>query len=142
MIAGAQSAVDRTAQVIEREAAPVLESQLSDTDPGSTPEALLPAELAAHRRIETECDGIAWAIEVELSADPAVSDWLYVSDCPSPLAGGTRTLGIRVAMAHPFMEVAAALALAEVTARQAGVPFAGAIRIRVNQLLREALCSP
>lgn len=156
--AGAQIAVERTAEVIEREAAPVLQEQVTETDPGAAPEALPPAELASHRRIDIECDGVPWEIELELSTDPAVSDWLYVSDRPSPPTGGTRTLGIRVAMAHPFMErfagtwdvaqiepllrVAAALALAEVTAREAGVQLAGSIRLRVNQLLREALCNP
>jgi hypothetical protein len=155
---GAQSAVDRTAEVIAREAAPVLQEQLSGSDPGATPKVLPPAELASHRRIEIECDGMPWTIELELSTDPAVSDWLYVADRTSSSAGGTRILGIRVAMAHPFMErfagrwdaaqiepllrVAVALALAEVTAREAGVGLAGSIRIRVNQLLREALCSP
>jgi hypothetical protein len=155
---GAQIAVERTAEVIERDAAPVIEEQLSEPDPGPAPEALPPAELVSHRRVEIECDGVLWQIELELSTDPAVSDWLYVSDAPSPAVGGPRTLGIRVAMAHPFMErfagtgdaaqiepllrVAAALGLAEVTAREAGVRFAGSIRLRVNQLLREALCNP
>lgn len=156
--AEAQVAVERLAEVIERKAAPVLEQQLSETDPGDAPEALPPAELASYRRIEIACDGVSWQINLELTTDPAVSDWLYVSDRPSPPGGGTRTLGIRVAMAHPFMErfagtwgaaqvepllrVAAALALAEVTAREAGVTLAGSIRLRVNQLLREALCNP
>jgi hypothetical protein len=155
---GAQIAVDRTAEVIERDVAPIIEAQLEGPDTASTPEGLPAAELASRRHIEIECDGVPWEIELELSTDPGVSDWLYVSDRPSPPAGGTRSLGIRVAMAHPFMErfagrgdadqiepllrVAAALALAEVTAREAGVPFAGSIRLRVNQLLREALCNP
>lgn len=156
--AGAQIAVDRTADVLQRDAASVIEEQLGDPDPGPTPDALAPAELASHRLIAIECDGVPWQIELELSTDPAVSDWLYVSDATSPAAGGSRTLGIRVGMAHPFMErfagtgdavqiepllrVAAALALAEITAREAGVRFAGSIRLRVNQLLREALCNP
>jgi hypothetical protein len=136
----------------------VIEEQLSEQDPGTTPEVLPPAELASYRLIDIECDGVRWQIELELSTDPAVSDWLYLSDAPSPASGGPRTLGIRIAMAHPFMErfagtgdaaqiepllrVAAALALAEVTSREAGVRFAGSIRLRVNQLLREVLCNP
>ncbi len=154
---GAQVAVDNTAEVIERDAAPVIQEQLSDPDPGPVLEALPPAELASHRLIQIECDGVPWQIELELSTDPAVSDWLRVSEASSPAAGG-RSLGIRLAMAHPFMErfagtgsvaqiepllrVAAALALAEVTAREAGVQYPGSIRLRVNHLLREALCNP
>ena len=156
--AGAQIATDRTAEVLARDAAPVIEEQIDEPDPGPTPDALPPAELASRRSIEIVCDGVPWQIELELSTDPAVSDWLYVSDAPTPAAGGPRTLGIRIGMAHPFMErfagtgdaeqiepllrVAAALALAEITAREAGVRFAGSIRLRVNQLLREALCNP
>lgn len=156
--AGAQIATDRTADVLARDAAPVIEEQIDEPDPGPTPDALPPAELASRRSIEIVCDGVAWQIELELSTDPAVSDWLYVSDAPTPATGGPRTLGIRIGMAHPFMErfagtgdaeqiepllrVAAALALAEITAREAGVRFAGSIRLRVNQLLREALCNP
>lgn len=156
--AGAQIAVERTAEVIERDVAPVIEDQVTEPDPGPLPEALPAAELASRRQIAIEIDGVPWQIELELSTEPAVSDWLYVSDAPSPATGGSRTLGIRVAMAHPFMErfagtgdaaqiepllrVAAAIALAEVTAREAGVRFAGSIRLRVNQLLREALCNP
>jgi Histidine kinase-, DNA gyrase B-, and HSP90-like ATPase len=156
--AGAQIAVDRTAEVIERDVAPILETQLDEPDTAPIPEGLPAAELASRRMIEIECDGVPWQIELELSTDPGVSDWLYVSDRPSPSVGGTRSLGIRVAMAHPFMErfagawdaaqiepllrVAAALALAEVTAREAGVALAGSIRLRVNQLLREAMCNP
>ena len=156
--AGAQIAIERTADVLERDAAPVIEEQIDEPDPGPTPDALPPAELASRRLIEIVCDGVPWQIELELSTDPAVSDWLYVSDAPTPATGGPRTLGIRIGMAHPFMErfagtgdadqiepllrVAAALALAEITAREAGVRFAGSIRLRVNQLLREALCNP
>lgn len=158
--AGAELAVDRTAKVLERDAGPVIEEQATDPDPdpGPLPQALPAAELASRRQIQIECDGVPWHIDLELSTDAAVSDWLYVADAPSPAAGGPRTLGIRVAMTHPFMErfagtgdaaqiepllrVAAAIALAEVTAREAGVRLAGSIRVRMNQLLREALCHP
>jgi len=62
-----------------------------------------------------------------------------------------------MSLAHPFMQrfcradsseieglerVAAALALAEITARDAGVPQYGTIRRNVNQLLRDALSKP
>jgi hypothetical protein len=43
---------------------------------------------------------------------------------------------------EPLLRLAAALALAEVTAREAGVALAGLIRRRVNQLLREGLSNP
>ena len=70
---------------------------------------------------------------------------------------GPREITVRVSLAHPFMQrfcrpesseiealerVAAALALAEITARDAGVPQYGTIRRNVNQLLRDALSKP
>ena len=139
---------------------PVLEDQLADhpvTVP--TPEALPQAQLASWRTIEIECDGVPWQIDLELSTDPGVGDWLSVSERPTAPSqvNGARRLGIRVSLAHPFMErfggtdasqiepllrLAAALALAEVTAREAGVALAGLIRRRVNQLLREGLSNP
>jgi hypothetical protein len=71
-------------------------------------------------------------------------------------SGGTRVrqLQIRFAVDHPFtqafagasveqlepqLRIAAALALAEVVARESGVSQAGTIRRNVNDLLRNAL---
>ncbi|HEX9774106.1 MAG TPA: ATP-binding protein [Actinomycetota bacterium] len=157
---GAEVAVRRTADVIARDVPPILEGQLADAPQAALPSPKLPpATLVSQRMIELECDGVPWRIELELSTDPAVGDWLYIADQSPTSARGQemRVLGIRVAMAHPFMErfagtdasqiepllrVATALALAEVTAREAGVEFAGSIRRRVNQLLREALSNP
>jgi len=158
--AGAQAAVGNTAAVIEHDVPPVLENQLADHPVTvSTPETLAQAQLVSRRTIEIECDGVPWQIDLELSTDPGVGDWLSVSERPTApaQASGARRLGIRVSLAHPFMErfggtdasqiepllrLAAALALAEVTAREAGVTFAGLIRRRVNQLLREGLSNP
>jgi hypothetical protein len=158
--AGAQAAVDHTAAVIERDVPRVLAGQLTDPPMAApTPEALPLAQLASRRTIELECDGVPWQIDLELSTDPGIGDWLYLSERPTAPAGatGARRLGIRVSLAHPFMErfgstdasriepllrVAAALALAEVTTREAGVAYAGLIRRRVNQLLKEGLSNP
>jgi hypothetical protein len=158
--AGAQAAVNHTAAVIEHDVPPVLEGQLTDPPVAApTPEALPQAQLASRRTIQIECDGVPWEIDLELSTDPGVGDWLYLSERATPpeQVTGARRLGIRVSLTHPFMErfggtdashiepllrVAAALALAEVTAREAGVTLAGLIRRRVNQLLREGLSKP
>lgn len=157
---GAREAVEHTAAAIQRRAQTVIAAQLVERPIEDSPPATLPTgHLASRRGIEIECDGVPWHIDLELSTDRAVGDWLYISDRPTAPAphSGQRTLGIRVSMTNPFMErfggidarqiepllrVAAALALAEVTAREAGVTLAGQIRRRVNQLLREALSDP
>jgi hypothetical protein len=157
---GAEIAVDHTAEVIEHEAAQVLERQLVEKpESAPTPAELPPVPLASRRTIEVELEGGRWQIDLELSTDPGVGEWVYLSDQPSPAGqdGEARRLGVRVSLAHPFMErfggtdpahiepllrVGVALVLAEVTAREAGLELAGSIRRRVNQLLREALSKP
>jgi hypothetical protein len=88
--------------------------------------------------------------------DPAIQDWLTISDRPQA-SGNAREITVRMSLVHPFMQqycraesseiealarVAAAFGLAEITARDSGVPQYGTIRRNVNQLLREALCKP
>jgi hypothetical protein len=145
--------------VIEREVPPVLAGQLGERLIAAETPAILPeVSIASQRAIDLELDGIPWHIDLELSTDPGVGDWVYLSDQPSRAAGHeARRLGVRVALAHPFMErfggsspsqiepllrVAVALVLAEVTAREAGLDLAGSIRRRVNELLRDALSKP
>jgi hypothetical protein len=157
---GAEVATDRTADTIERDAPQILEAQLGEAPtPAETPTTLPSVPLASRRVMQLELDGACWQIDLELSVDPAVGDWVFLSDSPSTGAEqeGSRHLAVRVALAHPFMErfggtrsdqiepllrIAVALVLAEVTAREAGLQLAGSIRKRVNELLRDALSKP
>jgi hypothetical protein len=159
---GADVAVERTAETIQREAAPVLDHQLAH-EPGPTDPkpSLEPVATASRRVIEVPLQGCRWIIELELSNDPSVGEWVSVYDQPArDTADGSvnaRRLGIRLALAHPFTErfggtepaqiepllrLAAALVLAEITAREGGVRYAGRIRHYVNELLRDALSKP
>jgi hypothetical protein len=158
----AQAALDSTAKVIESEVPPVLEQQLQSKPKNEQPPSTLSkVTTVTERVVEFETDGCRWQILIELTTDPAVGDWLSISDQitteDSKDGLNTRRLGIRLAMAHPFMErfagssleglepllrVAAAMALAETTARQGGVPMSGIIRMYVNNLLRSALSKP
>jgi hypothetical protein len=158
----ADEAVESTAVVIEREAPRVLEGQLIaapiDAPP---PQALPPAPTLARRTINVDLLGHRWQLELELSNDPAVSDWVSLSDRnPSDDGMGgdrVRRLSVRMALAHPFTErfagsdaeqlepllrMAAAIMLAETTARESGVRQAGEFRRNINELLREALSKP
>lgn len=157
---GAEIAAKRTAQTLEREAGPVLTHQIEtrpETQP--PPETLPPTADPTVRQIDVELHGVAWRIVIELSPDPALGDWLTVSDKTDRARGKPerRELHVRLALAHPFMErfagttyteiepllrVAAALGLAEVTARESGMRSAGTIRRNVNELLRDALSKP
>ena len=155
--AEAEKANTRVAETIEKEAPPVLEAQSAlppVTDP--PPQSLVPDPSGSSRVIEVTHRGVQWRITIELSIDPAVEDWLSLTDRPAS-RNAPREITVRMSLAHPFMQrfcrvelseiealerVAAALALAEITARDAGVPQYGTIRRNVNQLLRDALSKP
>jgi hypothetical protein len=160
---GADAAARRTAEAIQRDVPPVLERQLHAPPDSAGPPAALPAAqpMASRREIDVELHGHPWKILLELAADPAIGDWLTVSDRPAlpAVRGGreVRQIAVRISLAHPFMDrfaasdpdriegiirVAAALGLAETAAREAGVPMAGTIRRNVNELLRNGLSGP
>ncbi len=159
---GAEIASDRTAEVIRREVPPVLEKQLDKPPEERNPPENLPRTItAATRSIDVELHGQKWRIILDLSNDPAIGDWITVSDKTQEQATRPtdpfRQVGVRLALAHPFMErfggtdyaqiepllrVAAAIGLAETAARHSGVRMAGTIRRNINELLRDALSKP
>lgn len=158
---GADAATQRTATVIQNEVAPVLEQQLeTPAENAAPPPALPPTPRVSQRTITVVVDDENWEISLELSNDPAVGEWLAIFDKPRDStrdAHHPRHLGIRVSLAHPFMQrfggtessqieptlrVAAALALAEVTARAGGLKEAGTVRRNLNDLLRHAFSKP
>jgi hypothetical protein len=160
--AGAQAAAQRTAEVIREELPPVLERQIAEAPVILAPPRSLPVAAAASRReIDIELHGKLWRIVLDLTTDPAVGDWLSLSDEPLPLSFASdrlhRCVSVRLALVHPFMErfcstsdrdiepllrIAAAIGLAETAARDGGVKLAGTIRRNINELLRDALSKP
>ena len=118
------------------------------------PRQLKPALQPFTRDLRLPLPSGEWDVKVEAVNDPAVGDWLSVSDQPPVTSGASRRVTIRIGLAHPFMDkfvgpaaealeplvrVAIAIGLAEVSARDAGVRGAGAIRTRINGLLRGSL---
>jgi hypothetical protein len=153
----AEQAVANTTEAMEArlpEVLPVVsEAPLIETPTEEAPEQ---PRLAA-RRFEIQFRGRAWSINVEVTNDPAEGQWLVLSDSGPQAHASPRRIDIRVSMAHPFMirfaqsdpeevegllRVGAALALAEVLARDSGVRRAGTIRRNVNDILRDALSDP
>jgi len=148
-VAGATDAMkSRLPAVLPRIAsAPVIETPVAEPPLQPT---------FADRQFEIEFRQRIWSIKVELTNDPAESQWLVLSDS-GPAHQQPRRIDIRVSMLHPFMirfaqqdpeqiesllRVAAALSLAEVLARDAGVKSAGTVRRNVNDILRDALSDP
>ena len=155
----AELAAKRTAESLARDVPQVIERQIETPPETHEPSSTLPIRVNASKRVfDVNLKDQQWRITLELSDDPAVSDWLELCDQPSEAdADGIRRIGVRLALAHPFMDrysgaeplkiepllrVAVALALAEITARQSGVKQAGTIRRNVNNLLRDALSKP
>jgi hypothetical protein len=155
--AEAEKANSRVAETIQKEVPPILDEQsISQPVTQPPPESIPSDDSGSSRVIEFDHRGTKWRISIVLSMDPAVEDWLTITDKPG-LNKVPREITVRMSLVHPFMQqfcrpdsaeiealerVAAALGLAEVTARDSGVPQYGTIRRNVNQLLREALSKP
>ena len=154
--AAAQQAVSKTAEAMVRALPEVLPRVAAEppaetrTDPLEHQVPLASKELLIRFRDRD------WTVKVEMSYDPAEGQWLAMSDQPS-VNGQPEVIEIRVSLAHPFMvrfaqtdsedveallRVAAALALSEKLAREAGHRFTGTIRRNLNDILREALSQP
>lgn len=152
----ARQAVENTAQAMQRRLAEVLPA-VADAEPVDTPAEETPhTSTLASRRFDIRFREREWTINVELTDDPAEGQWLAVTDMAQSREQ-PRSLDIRVSMVHPFMvrfaqtdledveallRVAAAVAVAEVLARDSGVRKAGTVRRNVNDILRDALSEP
>jgi hypothetical protein len=157
---GAEEAAERTASVVGRDVASVVERIVEDTVQVPPSETLAPAQLVTRQERFIRFKDETWKVVLELSHDPAVGAWVEVSD--GVLEGfekakGVRQVGVRMSLTHPFMErfggnsaediepllrVAVALALAEKAAYDSGVGSASTVRRNVNELLRHALSRP
>jgi len=154
---GADRANRRTSETIRNNVPPVLSDLVEQPDSEAPAETLRLAETISQRVIDVDLQGRQWRIILELSVDPAVGDWLEISDQVAQDESeetSRRVLGLRLSLVHPFMQrfcgtdcediepllrVAAALGLAEAAARESGVKMAGTIRRNLNELLRNAL---
>lgn len=153
----AEKANARVAETLEKEAPPTLSAQ-SKSAPveGPPPQIIAGDPRRTSKVIELSHRGTPWRVTIELSLDSSVEDWVTLAD-KSAAKKAPREIVVRVSLAHPFMQrfcrpesteiealerVAVALALSEITARDAGVPQYGTIRRNVNQLLREVLSKP
>lgn len=152
----AQRAITRAVEVMQATLPEAL-PRVADEPPVETDTAPLALESTlAARELRINFRDQTWIIRIELSNDPAQSEWLSVSDQVA-VNGGPQVVEIRLSMVHPFMvsfaqfdpddiepllRVAAGLALAEKLARGAGVRMAKTVRRNLNELLREALSRP
>lgn len=152
----AQTAVASTARALTDGTA-VIDAQRHEQPQIAAPPTELPApaETAATKEFKLHFQDQDWLVTIDLANDPAIEAWLDISDVRRE--GNLRRIGIRVNLAHPFMErftgpsgehvepllrVAASLAIAETVSRDIGVRQASTIRHNVNELLRKTLSGP
>lgn len=154
----AHNAATGTASVIGRELSRSRVGELTVTE-GAAPYDLPSATELFPATIEVTYRSRRWHVTVEISNDAAlVGDWFEVAEHVESDDTGSRSTVIRLRMSirHPFSEryagveyenvelltrLAAALAIAEITARQAGARQAGEVRRRFNELLRSVFSS-
>jgi hypothetical protein len=152
----AKEAVERTTTALS-ESLPSIIVNVAEKEPIETPSISLQQQnTLASKSISFKFRQEDWTIKIELSDDPAESQWLAISDVVDQ-PSSTRVIEIRLSMTHPFMvsfaqtdpddieallRVASAMALAEVLSRRGGVRLAGTVRRNVNDILREALSQP
>ena len=152
----AKEAVERTTTALS-ESLPSIIVEVAEKEPVETPSISLQQQnTLASKEISFKFRHEDWTIKIELSDDPAESQWLAISDVVDQ-PNSTRVIEIRLSMTHPFMvtfaqtdpddieallRVASAMALAEVLSRRGGVRLAGTVRRNVNDILREALSQP
>lgn len=141
----ATTAATRTAQAVTANAGPVVE-QLAGAPPAQTPAPEPTSTVIVRREAQLSFRGDTWTVLIEATTDPAIGDCFGVTDTNRV----QRQIEARVALNHPFVQrwigasaeeiepflrIAAALALGEVTASLGGVRSAGTVRRNMNELL-------
>lgn len=105
------------------------------------------------RKFTIRLNKITWDVAIELSYDPALTDFIEIGD---HLIGNVisdsaiRQIGIRLSLVHPFMvefvgtdnsrietvlRIIAALGLSEILARESGARTQGEIRRNLNEII-------
>ncbi|RTQ45841.1 hypothetical protein EJV47_23720 [Hymenobacter gummosus] len=106
------------------------------------------------RVLSAMLNGVSWRVYIELSSNPAHTDWLCISKLCIPADAqpgpNERLLGVRVSMAHPFtqqydllnnerleplLRLGAAIALAKTVASEGGAHSSGLLMDYINELL-------
>ena len=149
----AKEAVKDTGEVLKATAGPVLNQQIQTAPNGQPPPLSLPKTQDSWREeFNLEIHWATWKVTVEVTNDPGVSEWIRVFDTGT--IDDVRQLGVSLSLSHPFMErfvgsdydrikpivrLAAAIGLAEITARDSGIEYTGEMRRNINQLLSDVL---
>ena len=154
----AQGAVAATAYVLGREFSHSAVGELVPTE-SALPYDLTPGTELYPATIELAYRSRRWRVTVEISNEPShMQDWFEIAEhVESSDVDPHDVIRLRMSLRHPFSEryvgvdyenlelltrIAAGLAIAEITARQAGARQAGEVRRRFNDLLSTVFSRP
>ena len=156
-----QKAVNSTAAAMSGAAGDLTKIRSYQPKDEDGPLPVRKTEIASQREIEVFLNDTVWRIHIELSSDPAQTEWVEVGSHLLPsgylMTPEVRRIGIRLSLCHtftarfagvgysqiePLLRMAAALGLSEVVARESGLPKAGVIKEYVNELLGGSLAKP
>lgn len=146
--AAADKAVATTAAILPQAKA-VIETQVSEHPTAEPPPTTYGSSLVASTKsLVLVIKGETWTVSIDTTTDPAATEWLKIKERRK--SGKSRELGILISISHPFTQrfggitsgdieglvrVAVGLAIAETTAREAGVEMAGVVMKHLNELL-------
>ncbi len=154
----AKSASEGTASVLGREFSNSRVGELVPTE-SPLPDDLSPGTELFPATIDLAYRSRRWRVTVEVSNEPShLQDWFEIAEhMESGDSGQHDVIRLRMSLRHPFSEryvgigyenlelltrFAAGLAIAEITARQAGARQAGEVRRRFNDLLGKVFSKP
>lgn len=146
--AAATKAASNTAAILSA-AQTTIESQVASAPKAVDPKSSYGGAVVSSTKSRVlVIKGQEWRVSIETTSDPAATEWVKIRE--SKKAGKARELGILFSTSHPFTQqfggataedieglvrVAVGLAIAETTAREAGVKMAGVVLKHLNELL-------
>ncbi|WP_136659418.1 ATP-binding protein [Nitratireductor sp. XY-223] len=126
-----------------------------DLSPAASPQLPdLPESEQEHAQFRMRFRGEDWIVDIELSYTDNGAEWLDISNRPAFTDPEPRQITIRIAMLHPYMaqfptldsesfaavlNIAAAVALAEVAASELGDHHPSTIRRFTNEILKNQM---
>lgn len=115
----------------------------------------------ATRAFQMAVSDQTWTVVIELDATSDQSPWLDIVQSTDELRGSPgglqRLINIRLSLEHPFMarfrrpdhkdlepvlRIAAAMAVAEIAAKNRGIQFVGELRRSIDRILRNVMAVP
>lgn len=149
----AEAVVKSTVDDIKNNVQPTITEIRSTPIPVNENTQLTKTEDVTNREFEIEFNDTKWLVTIELSYDDDITDWIEIGSHVLKSKSTDKTLrqvGVRMSLNHPFvihyagadknklepiLRIAAAIGLAEESAREVGVKQAGIVRMNLNKLL-------